>query len=65
MIHRHANDLRQPETAGVDCLADCPAAVDNLSATMASSSSDAIGIGMRADAWLRSRSMKAWHGSRR
>lgn len=65
MIHRYVNDLRQSKAAGVDCLADCPAAVDNLSATMASSSSDAIGIFIEADAWLRSRSTRAWHGSRR
>ena len=42
-----------------------PFIVDNGSTTMASSSSDAIGIGMKADAWLRSRSTKVWHGSRR
>ena len=28
---------------------------------MASSSSDAIGVGMKADVWRRSRSTKAWH----
>ena len=64
MIHYHANDLRQPETAGVDCLADGPAAVDNLFATMASSSSDGIGIGLKVDAWRGLRSTRAWHGSK-